>query len=130
MMLNRSKCKDLIISFTKNKPNFWLQPQVLSAKILGLNSSSDLSWLLHIKHIVSKASKTLLFLRVLKLNGVEQCFLIEVYTTCNRAVLEHPYQVWNFSASEYLKQEIERVRNPNQISNQISMLLIRTKMNI
>ena len=46
----RSKCKDLIIFFTKNKPNF--KPlviaqgcirQVSSAKILGLNFSSDLS---------------------------------------------------------------------------------------
>ena len=49
MMLNRSKCKDLIISFTNNKPNFdplviaeGCIPQVSSAKILGLNFSSDL----------------------------------------------------------------------------------------
>ena len=117
MMLNRSKCKDLIISFTNNKPNFdplviaeGCIPQVSSAKILGLNFSSDLSWSLHIKHIVSKASKRLFFLRVLKRNGVEQSSLIKVYTTCIRTVLEYACQVWNFSAPEYLKEEIERVQ--------------------
>ena len=47
MMLNRSKCKDLIISFTKNKPNF---------------------------------------------------------------DVEYACQVWNFSAPEYLKEEIKRVQ--------------------
>ena len=117
MMLNRSKCKDLIISFTNNKPNFdplviaeGCIPQVSSAKILGLNFSSDLSWSSHIKHIVSKASKRLFFLRVLKRNGVEQSSLIKVYTTCIRTVLEYACQVWNFSAPEYLKEEIERVQ--------------------
>ena len=50
MMLNRSKCKELIISFAKDVPN--LRPlfikdhcmsPVLSAKVLGLYFSSDLS---------------------------------------------------------------------------------------
>ena len=58
MMLNRSKCKELIISFAKDVPN--LRPlfikdhcmsPVLSAKVLGLYFSSDLSWNLHVEHI-------------------------------------------------------------------------------
>ena len=49
MTLKRSTCKDLIISFTKNKPDFeplviaeGRIPEVSSAKVLGLNFSSDL----------------------------------------------------------------------------------------
>ena len=66
MVLNHAKCKELIISFAKDTPNF--RPlfvgehcisRVSSAKILGLIFSSDLHWNLHIEYIVAKASKRL-----------------------------------------------------------------------
>ena len=117
MMLNRSKCKELIISFAKDVPN--LRPlfikdhcmsPVLSAKVLGLYFSSDLSWNLHVEHIVCKASKRLFFLRVLKSSGLGGSSLIQVYITCIRPVLEYACQVWNLNSPDYLKEEIERIQ--------------------
>ena len=117
MMLNRSKCKELIISFAKDVPN--LRPlfikdhcmsPVLSAKVLGLYFSSDLSWNLHVEHIVCKASKILFFLRVLKRSGLGGSSLIQVYITCIRPVLEYACQVWNLNSPDYLKEEIERIQ--------------------
>ena len=117
MMLNRSKCKELIISFAKDVPN--LRPlfikdhcmsPVLSAKVLGLYFSSDLSWNLHVEHIVCKASKRLFFLRVLKRSGLGGSSLIQVYITCIRPVLEYACQVWNLNSPDYLKEEIEIIQ--------------------
>ena len=117
VMLNQSKCKELIISFSKDVPN--LRPlfikdrcisPVPSAKVLGLYFSSDLSWNVHVEHIVCKASKRLFFLRVLKRSGLGLSSLIQVYTTCIRPVLEYACQVWNFNSPDYLKEEIERIQ--------------------
>ena len=83
---------------------------VLSAKILGIHFSSDLSWNLHIEQIVFKASKRLFFLRVLKRSGIHQSSLIQVYTTCIRPVLEYGCQVWNYNSPDCLKEEIERIQ--------------------
>jgi hypothetical protein len=86
MALNHAKCKELIISFAKDTPNF--RPlfvgehcifRVSSAKILGLIFSSDLHWNLHIEYIVAKASKTLYFLRVFTRSGVGVNSLIQVF---------------------------------------------------
>ena len=64
MIFNHSKCKELIISFAKDVPS--LRPlffkdhcitQVPSAKVLGLYFSSDLTWNVHVEHIVCKASR-------------------------------------------------------------------------
>ena len=116
VMLNQSKCKELIISFAKDVPN--LRPlfikdhcisPVPSAKVLGLYFSSDLSWNVHVEHIC-KASKRLFFLRVLKRSGLGLSSLIQVYTTCIRPVLEYACQVWNFNSPDYLKEEIERIQ--------------------
>ena len=117
MILNHSKCKELIISFAKDVPN--LRPLFIkdhcitlvpSAKVLGLYFSSDLSWNVHVEHIVCKASKRLFFLRVLKRSGLGLSSLIQVYTTCIRPVLEYACQVWNFNSPDYLKEEIERIQ--------------------
>jgi len=71
--LTKTKCKELRISFAKNKPNFDLvvvnsKPleSVTSFKILGLNISSDLKWNAHVSELVKKASSRLYFLKQLK----------------------------------------------------------------
>ena len=90
---------DLLISFAINTPNFQrlfikdqYAPSVLSAKVLRTYLSFDLKWSLHIEHIISKASKRLLFLRVLKRCGLGMSSLLPVYTTCIRPVLEYACQ--------------------------------------
>ena len=111
MKLNQTKFKDMIISFALEHPK--LDPifieehelvPVSSAKILGYGMyiSVDLKWNSHITHIVSKASKRLYFLRLLKRSGVDRSSLLTVFTTCIRPVLEYGYQVWSYGITQYL----------------------------
>ena len=100
MKLNQRKCKDMIISFALEHPK--LDPLVIeehelvpvsSAKIVGTYISVDLKWNTHITHIVSKASKRLYFLRLLKRSGVDRYSL---FTTCIRPVFEYGCQAWSY----------------------------------
>ena len=109
MKLNQTKCKDMIISFALEHPK--LDPifieehelvPVSSAKILGMYISVDLKWNTHITHIVSKASKRLYFLRLLKRSGVDRYSLLTVFTTCIRPVLEYGCQAWSYGITQYL----------------------------
>ena len=72
--------------------------------------SVDLKWTTHITHIVSKASKCLYFLRLLKRSGVDRSSLLTVFTTCIRPVLEYGCQVWSYGITQYLSDEIERIQ--------------------
>ena len=117
MKLNQTKCKDMIISFALERPK--LDPifieehelvPVSSAKILGMYISVDLKWNTHITHIVSKASKHLYFLRLLKRSGVDRYSLLTVFTTCIRPVLEYGCQAWSYGITQYLSDEIERIQ--------------------
>ena len=83
---------------------------VSSAKILGTYIPADLKWNTHITYIVSKASKRLYFLRLLKRAGLDHTSLLTVYTTYIRSVLEYGCQLWNFGASQYLSDDVERVQ--------------------
>ena len=71
--LNERKCKELRMSFTRNKPKFdpiLVNHQTLesvnSVKLLGLNICSDLKWNVHVSELVRKVSTILYFLRWLK----------------------------------------------------------------
>ena len=117
MKLNRLKCKEMIITFAKGYPeldpifveNYELIP-VSSAKILGVHISADLKWNVHISHILTKASKRLYFLRLIKRSEVDHTSLLTVYTTCIRFVLEYGCQTWNFGIPQYLSEEVERIQ--------------------
>ena len=117
MVLNHTKCKELIISFAKDLPNFsplfvgeYCISRVSSAKVLGLNISSDLHWKLHVEHIVAKASKRLHFLRVLKRCGIGANCLIQVFFACIHSIPEYASQLKNYGATDYLKEEVERIQ--------------------
>ena len=121
MKLNQTKCKDMIISFALEHPKLdpiFLEEHELvpvsSAKILlGMyicNIFVDLKWNTHITHIVSKASKRLYFLRLLKRSGVDRYSLLTVFTTCIRPVLEYGCQAWSYGITQYLSDEIERIQ--------------------
>ena len=95
MKCNLSKCKDMIISFAKDHPR--LDPifiegdeltTVFSTKILGVYIFPQiLNGTAIIFHIVSKASKRLYFVRLLKRARVDHASLITVYTT-------YLYRIW------------------------------------
>ena len=81
--LNSEKCKELRISFAKNKPQ--LVPMVVKnqelecveiAKLLGVTMSNNLTWNMHIDQIIKKASKRMYLLIQLKRANVARHELI------------------------------------------------------
>ena len=77
MKRNSKKCKKMIINFMQYNP-FPPVPltvggsvieRVVTYKLLGVYISDDLSWNVHIEHIVKKANKRLYALRALKIKG-------------------------------------------------------------
>ena len=104
MKLNITKCKELIITFAKDKRSF--QPLTVagetiklveSEKILGLVVQNNLKWNLHVDSIVKKSSKCPYMLRLLKRFKADMKTLIVVYTTVIRPILEYACQVWHFN---------------------------------
>ena len=100
--LNETKCKELRINFsTKNTTSFDAvvvngKPieLVATAKILGLNVSSDLKWNSHIDSIIKKAQKRLYSLSQLKRSGLGTRGLVQLFFTCIRPVTEYTCPVF------------------------------------
>ena len=92
--LNCDKCKELRISFVKDKPQFapivangYELERVTCAKLLGLTISSNLTWNKHleISDVIKKASKRLYFLARLKRSRVPWQDMSTLYTACIRS---------------------------------------------
>ena len=115
MKLNSTKCKEMIINFMQYS-QFPLSPLLLGAlslkafyKLLGVCISGDLSWNVHIEHIVKKANKRLFALRTLKKSGLTIMQLVQVYCSIVRSVLEYACPVWE-ALPKYLDDAIESVQ--------------------
>ena len=117
MKLNVKKCKELRVCFLKEKPH--LQPLqldgkelevVTSHKVLGVIIQNDLKWNEQINAIVSKASKRLHILRVLRRGGLPAQDLLAIYHAIVRSVLEYCCVVWHHAIPKYLSEEVERVQ--------------------
>ena len=117
MKLNLKKCKEMIINFMQYSP-FPPVPltvggsvieRVLTYKLLGVYISEDLSWNVHIEHIVKKANKRLYALRTLKKSGITTMQLVQVYCSIVRSVLEYACPVWA-ALPKYLDDAIESVQ--------------------
>ena len=117
MNLNPKKCKELVISSLRTRPD--LGPlcvnecpleRVSSHKVLGVTISDTLRWNEHVREIVSKASKCLYILRVLKRSGIPPEDLINIFYALVRSVLEYACVTWSTSLPIYLKDKIERVQ--------------------
>ena len=96
MSLNPRKCKEILVCFWKNNPNF--PPMIVdeqpievvkSAKLLGLIFKDDLKWNDHVAYIVKKSAKRLYMLRLLKRARCDIKTLISVYFSCVRPILEY-----------------------------------------
>ena len=116
-LLNASKCKELVISFTKPEKEFprlkIISGQIETvnhARILGLTISKDLKWNQHITNIVKKANKRIYFIIQLKRAHVPEADIIKFYTTCVRPVMEFSCQVFHFALPSYLPNALERVQ--------------------
>ena len=117
MNLNPKKCKELVICSLRTRPD--LGPlcvngrpleRVSSHKVLGVTISDTLGWNEHVREIVSKASKRLYILRVLKRSGIPPEDLINIFYALVRSVLEYACVTWSTSLPIYLKDMIERVQ--------------------
>ena len=115
--LNEFKCKELRNSFTNN--NLTFNPILLngkpleemtSAKLLGLNISSDLRWNVHVLELGKKASCRLYFLRQLKISQVKTEELMLFYITCIRSILEYACPVFHRALPSYLSEDLERLQ--------------------
>ena len=111
--LNEAKCKELRISFTNNISTFHPillngKPleEVTSAKLLGLNISSDLKWNVHVLELVKKASCRWYFLRQLKRSQVIPEELVLFYITCIRSIHEYACPVFHRALRGYLSEDL------------------------
>ena len=117
MKLNAKKYKELRVCFFKETPQLSplrIDNQVLetvhSRKVLGFAIQDGLKWNENIGMIVSKASKRLHIIRVLRRGGVITADLVAICVALVRSVLEYCCVVWHNALPAYLSSEIERVQ--------------------
>ena len=118
MKLNPKKCKEMIVSFRRDieqpPPTLVVEnislERIESHKVLGLTIQNNLKWDLHISEMVTKASKRLHILRVLKRSGVSPFHLLRVHFALIRSLLEYCCPVWHSSLTINLSDKIERVQ--------------------
>ena len=115
--LNQSKCKELRITFSKSDPI--LNPIVVnnqpleivkSAKLLGMNISSDLKWNIHITEIMKKCAPRFDFVRQLKRAHLVTNELLTFYLCCIRPVAEYVCQLFHNVLPKYLSADLERIQ--------------------
>ena len=111
------KCEETRICFLKDpieSPYLKIDDHqlklVTSHKVLGLVIQNNLKWNNHIGSIVTKASKRLHILRVLRRSGVEISDLITIYTALIRSLLEYCCVAWHHALPSYLSQELEGIQ--------------------
>ena len=99
--LHPTKCKELCISFSRNKPSHdpvnvgtinCVVESVQSFKILGVTLQNDLKWNLHIETTIKKPSKRMYFLIQLKRADVSASELTSFYVACIQFVLIFAYR--------------------------------------
>ena len=83
---------------------------VATAKILGLDVSSDLKWNSHTDSIIKKAQKRLYGLSQLKRSGLGTRGLVQFFCTFIRPVTEYTCPVFRDSLPAYISSELERVQ--------------------
>lgn len=114
---NSSKCHTMSISFLKRDTPLSLNTLdavnldcVTSMKLLGVTVQSNLRWDIHIKDIVSKASRRLYTLCILKKSNVPISDMIVIYTCYIRPIIEYACQVWHSSITEQQANSIESIQ--------------------
>ena len=117
MNLNPKKFKIMNICPLRNKPvspmlsinNLPLEA-VSSYKVLGLTLCDTLKWHDNTNDIISKASKRLHILRVLKRAGVPPADLVTIYSALVRSVLEYSSVVWATCLPRFLIEQLEAIQ--------------------
>ena len=84
--------------------------RVVSTNLLGVTISNTLTWNEYVNNICAKASKSIYYLTQLKQAGVSQSYLIQIYKSVVRPVMEHASMVWHPGLPKYLSGELENVQ--------------------
>ena len=116
--INEKKTKVILFNFSHKftfPPELFLShcqaPEVVNtAKILGVQISSDLKWSKNTEYIVSKAMRRIWVLRRLRKLGFGDDFIIEVYKKEIRTLLEYAVQVWHSALTKKDSEKIEKVQ--------------------
>ena len=99
-VLNTSKVKVMVISRKRSPPRPVIQIQgdtvehVSSFKLLGVVITSDLTWKIHIQHIICKARKLLGFLHRVFAEGGRRC-LVQLYESIILPHLDYCSPIWD-----------------------------------
>lgn len=114
MTLNNNKCKVLRVSRTASNPpayqlNNTILESVTSYRYLGVHITSDLTWSLHINHIVNNANRTLGYLRR-NFSSAPASLKLLLYKTLIRSKLEYASAVWDPSTAKLI-DSLELVQN-------------------
>ena len=96
--LNPIRCKDIEV------------PRVKSSKLLGVVFTDNLSFSEHIASICTSATKTLFFLRRLKLAGASPEDLVRVYSSYTRPLLEFASPLWGSCITNTDDQKLESLQ--------------------
>ena len=83
---------------------------VRSHKVLGLTIHNNLKWDEHIFSTVSKASRRLHILRVLRRGGVPVVELTTIYVALIRSILEYCCVVWHNVIPCHLSDDLQRTQ--------------------
>ena len=115
MKLNDMKCKEMRVCFLRESPE--LSPLVINGqilevvyKVLGLIIQSNLKWNDYINSVVSKASKRLYILHVLRRSGIPAEDLVTLYHALVRSFLEYFCVLWHRAISSHHADDLERVQ--------------------
>ncbi len=114
--INEAKTKNLLISFGSDldipllDTNRTQIERVHHSKLLGVIISDDLKWGAHILYINSRAGKCIFYLRELKRSGVLQSYLVHIYRTLVRPVVEYACQVWFTGLTKEQSQTLESIQ--------------------
>ena len=100
LKLNTSKVKVMVISRKRSPPRPVIQIQgdtvehVSSFKLLGVVITSDLTWKIHIQHIICKVRKLLGFLHRVFAEGGRRC-LVQLYKSIILPHLDYCSPIWD-----------------------------------
>ena len=103
--------RSLQLSAVIDKKLMFCRDQAVSSyKVLGLTLCDTLKWNDNTNDIVSKASKRLHILRVLKRAGVPPADLVTIYSALVRSVLEYSSVVWATCLPRFLIDQLEAIQ--------------------
>ncbi|XP_071948788.1 uncharacterized protein [Antedon mediterranea] len=117
MLPKPSKCHVMTINFLRNASEF--QPFTLNntilecvgnLKLLGVTIQDNMKWDMHVTDIVSKASRKMFALFVMRRSRASVNDLIKVFCCYIRPILEYACPVWHGAITKKLAHKIEAVQ--------------------